>query len=362
MTALPATRTRTVRVDGNLITDLAAVPARVRDLEDLGYDGAIAVETNHDPFLPLALAAEHSTRVELLSSVAIALARSPMTVAYTAYDLQELSRGRLLLGLGSQTRPHIEGRFGMPWSAPAARMREFILALRAIWQSWETGDRLSFRGDFYRHTLMTPFFSPGANRFGTPRVLLGALGERMAEVAGEVADGILVHPLTSERHLRERTIPAVERGLARAGRPREGFQVAVTPFTVCGDDEESMSTSMAMVRMQIAFYGSTPAYRPVLELHGWGELQGELNTLSKQGRWLEMGELVTTEMVDTFAVRSSLEGLAAAVHDRFGGLIDRLSLHLEWGTDRERWRALLHALREPQPCRPPGEVGALASQ
>ncbi len=334
-----------MKIDGNLITDLAAVPARVRELEELGYDGAISVETGHDPFLPLALAAEHSSRVDLVTSVAIALARSPMTTAYTAHDLQVLSGGRMVLGLGSQIKPHIEKRFGMPWSAPAPRMREFIAALRAIWDSWQTGERLRFRGDHYQHTLMTPFFSPAPSPHGPPRVFLGALGDRMCEVAGEVADGVLVHPFATERYVRERAIPAVERGLARAGRSFDGFEVSLSPFVATGEDEAALDAAMAGIRQQIAFYGSTPAYRVVLELHGWGDVQDELNALSKRGRWGEMAELVTPEMLDAFTVRAPLDRLAGELARRCGGLADRLHFHAPWGVEHDRWRELLEAIR-----------------
>ncbi len=334
-----------MKIDGHLITDLAKVPARVRELEELGYDGAISVDTSHDPFLPLALAAEHSARVDLLTSVAIALARSPMTVAYTGHDLQVLSGGRLHLGLGSQIRPHIEKRFSMPWSPPAPRMREYILALQAIWRSWNTGERLDFRGDHYRHTLMTPFFSPPPSPQGPPRVLLGALGDRMCEVAGEVADGVLLHPFTTPRFVRERQLPAVGRGLARAGRDRPGFQVGLSPFVVTGPDEAAMEASRQSVRMQLAFYGSTPAYRPVLDLHGWGEAQEELNRLSKRGLWAEMGAVITDEILDVFAVEAPLDRIAGALAARYGGLADRMSFHAQWEGQRERWPALLDELR-----------------
>jgi probable F420-dependent oxidoreductase len=339
-----------VLVDGNLITDLPAVPARVADLEDLGYDGAVSVETNHDPFLPLALAAEHSSRIDLLTEVAIALARSPMTMAYSAHDINVFSGGRLILGLGSQTSAHITKRFGMPWSAPAARMREFIMAMKAIWSSWNTGEQLKFRGEFYQHTLMTPFFSPGESPFGPPRVFLGALGEKMAEVSGEVADGILVHPMATERYMREVSLPAVARGLDKAGRSRDGFQVCITPFVISGADEQAAVASLGAVRLQIAFYASTPAYRPVLELHGWGDLQPELNTLSKAGRWMEMGELVSDEMIETFAVQAPLEGLAGAITERFEGIPDRVSINVQWGPDRDQWRAFVSALRAGAPA------------
>ena len=334
-----------MKIDGNLITDLADVPARARDLEELGYDGAVSVDTNHDPFLPLALAAEHSRRLELVTGVAIALARSPMTVAYTAHDLQVLSAGRLVLGLGSQIKPHIEKRFSMPWSAPAARMREFILALRAIWQAWNSGQPLAFRGEHYRHTLMTPFFSPPPSPHGPPRVHLGALGDLMCQVAGEVADGALLHPFTTPRYVRERQLPAIEHGLASAGRSRTGFEVGISPFVITGPDEASMAGMREAVRLQLAFYGSTPAYRPVLDLHGWGEVQDRLNSLSKRGSWGDMGEVITDEILATFAVEAPLDGVAAALAERYGGLADRMSFHVPWDGQRDRWPALLDELR-----------------
>jgi len=335
-----------VKLDGTLIAGLSDVGQRVRDLEDLGYDGAVSVDTSHDPFLPLLLAAEHSRRLELITGVAIAFARNPMSTAYVANDIQAHSQGRLRLGLGSQVRPHIERRFSMPWSHPAPRMREYITAMRAIWRSWATGEKLDFRGDFYQHTLMTPFFNPGANPHGPPPVFLGALGERMAEVAGEVADGIMVHPMATERFIRECTVPALTRGLARAGRSRDGFEICLTPFIVSGADEEAISGSRTVVRQQIAFYGSTPAYRSVLDLHGCGELQGELNLLSKQGRWTEMGELISDDMLAVFAVEAPLDVIAAAVRERVGDIADRLSFYLAWEDDRDRWRGVIEALRQ----------------
>jgi probable F420-dependent oxidoreductase len=237
-------------------------------------------------------------------------------------------------------------------------MREFILALRAIWGAWATGEPLKFRGEFYQHTLMTPFFSPGESPFGPPRVFLGALGTRMAEVAGEVADGILIHPMATDRYMREVSLPAIERGLGVAAKQRDRFAVGITPFIISGDDEKAMADMAAAVRLQVAFYGSTPAYKSVLELHGWGDLQPELNTLSKEGRWTEMGELISDEMLDTFAIRAPLEEVPSAVARRFGGIPDRLSLNLEWGADRDRWRAFVAALRQSLPSGvPAGTAG-----
>src|SRR6476469_10180933 len=213
-----------MKVDtGIMASGLDDIATRAREQEDIGYDGLLTAETASDPFLPLVIAAEHTERIELGTGIAVAFARTPMLTAYTANDLQRHSKGRFFLGLGSQIKPHIERRFSMPWSHPAARMREYILAMRAIWESWETGSKLDFRGDFYTHTLMTPFFSPGPNPFGPPTVYLAAVGEHMTRVAGEVCDGLIPHPLTTERYLRERTVPLLEEGLAVSGRTLGDF-------------------------------------------------------------------------------------------------------------------------------------------
>src|SRR5688572_4066144 len=250
-----------MKVDGALITtQLADVPARALALEAAGYDGGISAEIASDPFLPLALAAEHTQRLELITSIAVAFARNPMLLANIGHDLNAYSKGRFILGLGSQIRPHIQKRFSMPWSKPAARMREFILAMRAVWDCWYNGKPLDFRGEFYTHTLMTPMFVPANTRHGAPRVFLAAVGPRMTEVAGEVADGMIAHAFTTERYVREVTLPALERGLARAGKRRESFQLTCPVFVVTGRDEKSHAASRSAVCKQISFYGSTPAY------------------------------------------------------------------------------------------------------
>jgi len=275
----------------------------------------------------------------------VAFARNPMTTAVIANDLQAFSRGRFMLGLGSQIKPHIEKRYSMPWSHPAARMREYILALRAIWASWNEGTKLNFRGDFYTHTLMTPFFSPGPNPYGAPKVFLAAVGELMTEVAGEVADGILIHGFTTERYLREKTMPALGRALAAGGRSRESFQVSYPGFIITGTPEER-ETARAMVRGQIAFYGSTPAYRPVLELHGWGDLQTELNNLSKLGEWAKMATLIDDDVLDAFAVIAEPGDVAAEVRKRYGDLIDRFSFYAPYHLAPERWAEVLAGFRD----------------
>ena len=330
-----------MRIDGGIGFDPAGVIEAARLAERVGYDGIWSAETNHDPFLPLALAAEHTERIELGTGIAVAFARNPMTLAEVANDLQTLSEGRFLLGLGSQIKPHIEKRFSMPWSRPAARMREMILAIRAIWASWSDGSRLAFRGEFYRHTLMTPMFDPGPNPFGNPRIFLAAVGERMTEVAGEVADGMLAHGFTTERYLREVTVPALERGLAVSGRTRSDVEISYPGMVVTGEDEAGFEAAARAVKTQLAFYGSTPAYLPVLELHGWGELHTELNRLSKRGQWVAMADLIDDDVLNTFAVVGELDDISGLVLQRFGGVVDRFSFYAPYAMDPERWAEVL---------------------
>ncbi|MEY4339226.1 MAG: hypothetical protein RLZ14_1076, partial [Actinomycetota bacterium] len=292
-----------MKVDGGIGGNLHDAGRQARDLEAAGYSGAWTAETSHDPFFPLLLGAEHTERLELGTSIAVAFARNPMTLANIGWDLQAFSKGRFILGLGSQIKPHITKRFSMEWSHPAARMREMIMAIRAIWDTWENGTPLAFRGDFYTHTLMTPFFTPeraDLAGFGVPKIFLAGVGELMTEVAGEVCDGFICHGFTTEKYLREVTIPALAKGRAKAGKTMEGFEIIGPSFVVTGNTEGEMAAAAAGTRQQIAFYGSTPAYRGVLDIHGWGGLQDELNTLSKQGKWVEMGNLITDEVLDAF--------------------------------------------------------------
>jgi probable F420-dependent oxidoreductase len=319
-----------MRIDDGISSDLRAAGAQAQKAENAGYDAVWSAETGHDPFLPLAIAAEHTERIELGTGIAVAFGRTPMTTANVGWDLNLYSQGRFLLGLGSQIKPHIEKRYSMPWSHPAPRMREFISALRAIWSCWQDGTKLDFRGDFYTHTLMTPFFNPGPNDYGPPKVFLAAVGEGMTRVAGEVADGMLVHGFTTERYLREVTLPAVEVGLASSGRRRAEFQLSYPAFVVTGDTEDQISAAVSGTRKQIAFYASTPAYRPVLELHGWGDLQPELNTLSKRGEWDEMGRRISDEILDAFAVKGTPEMIPGLLQRRFGDVVDRISLYIPY--------------------------------
>jgi probable F420-dependent oxidoreductase len=330
-----------MKVDGGVGFELANAAATAKEAEDAGYDGVWSAETSHDPFFPLLLAAEHTERVELGTGITVAFPRSPMHLANIGWDLQNFSKGRFMLGLGSQIRAHIEKRFSATWSKPAGRMRELILAMRAIWGSWQEGTKLDFRGDFYTHTLMTPFFNPGPNPYGTPKVFLAAVGERMTEVAGEVCDGLLAHGFTTEQYLRDVTLPALERGLAKAGKHRSEFEISCPVFVITGVNEEEFATADKGVRQQIAFYGSTPAYKGVLEKHGWHDLQPELNRLSKQGEWVQMGTLITDEVVDAFAVRGEPEEIPKLILARFGDVIDRVTFYTPYKSDPERWKAVL---------------------
>ena len=334
-----------MKVDGGAGTDLRGVGDAARELEQQGYDGLWSAETNHDPFFPLLLASQATERVELGTGIAVAFARNPMTLAVQAYDLQAASGGRFILGLGSQIKPHITKRFSMPWSHPAARMREMILAIRAIWAAWNDGTRLDFRGDFYTHTLMTPFFDPGPNPHGNAKIFLAGVGDLMTEVAGEVADGFLCHGFTTERYLREKTLPSLERGAAKSGRTLDDIEISGPAFVVTGTTEEEMAASIAGTKRQISFYGSTPAYRPVLELHGWGALQDDLNRLSKEGRWKEMGDLIDDEILHTFAVVGEPEQVAAGLHERYGDVVDRISFYAPYKSDPDRWARVMDQLK-----------------
>jgi probable F420-dependent oxidoreductase len=316
-----------------------------RAAEEAGYDGVWSAETSHDPFFPLLIASQFTERVELGTGIAVAFARNPMNLANIAYDLQAYSKGRFILGLGSQIKPHITKRFSMPWSHPAPRMREMILAIRAIWDCWNNDTKLDFRGDFYTHTLMTPFFNPGPNPYGNAKIFLAAVGELMTEVAGEVCDGIICHGFTTEQYLREKTLPALERGAKKSGRTLADIEISLPAFVVTGADEEAMATSAVATRRQIAFYGSTPAYRPVLELHGWGGLQDELNALSKQGKWAEMGELIDDDILNTFAVVAEPTGVAAGIADRYADAVTRLSFYAPYRADPDTWLPVVEALK-----------------
>lgn len=325
---------------------LAGISELARQQEELGYDDVWVIESCHDPFTMLGAITGATREVTLGTNIAVAFARNPMTLAYAANDVQLLSEGRFVLGLGSQIQAHITKRFSMPWSKPAARMREMVTAVRAIWESWNTETKVDFRGDFYQHTLMNPFFDPGPNPFGPPLIALAGVGPMMTEVAGETSDVFLCHSFTTEQFLRETTIPALERGAARAGRSPDDIRLVGQPFVATGADEDELVQATRSTRERIAFYGSTPAYRPVLECHGWGDLQTELNALSKQGRWVEMGDLIDDEILHTLAVVGEPEQLPALLIERYGQLAQRVNVDVATPDDPARWSGVLGQLHE----------------
>ena len=291
-----------MKIDLGLVTDLVDSATRAAEIEAMGFDGAFSFEGPHGPFFPLVLAAGATSTLELSTAIAVAFARNPMTIAQDAQDLQRISGGRFRLGLGSQIRPHIERRFSMPWSRPVARMEEFVRAIRAIWAAWSDGTPLDFRGEFYRHTLMTPFFVPGPNPHGDPTIALAAVGPRMVEVAGRVADELLVHPFHTREFLLDDTLPAVDRGLAASSRERSTFAITVQTMVAIGDDDAQVAAAREAARAQLAFYGSTPAYRGMLDHHGLGALQPRLRTLTREGRWGDLAAEVPDELVDLVCV------------------------------------------------------------
>jgi probable F420-dependent oxidoreductase len=295
-------------------------------VEDAGYDGAYTFEGAHDPFLPLVAAASQTTKIELVTSIAVAFARNPMILANIGYDLNLLSEGRFILGLGSQIKPHITKRFSMPWSQPAARMKDMVLAIKAIWDCWQNDTKLNYRGEFYTHTLMTPFFNPGPNPYGLPKIYVAAVGPLMTQAVSESADGLLGHPFSSPTYLEQVTLPIIKKGIESAGKTRDQFDLSISVMTGIGANEESHKKAVQACREQVAFYASTPNYIAVLETHGYADLSKELNRLSKQGKWKEMGEAIDDEVLNTFAVvEETPEALAKEIKLRYGAIGQRIA-------------------------------------
>ena len=326
----------------------ATAAAEAGQLADAGVDGAFSFEGPHDGFVPLTLAAP-ATRVDLYTNVAIALPRNSMQLAYMANDLQVLSGGRFKLGLGSQIKPQIEKRFGAAFDPPVARMRELVLALRAIFNAWATGERLRFEGEYYRHTLMTPMFNPGPSPGGPPPIWLGALGPRMTRMAAEVADGLLVMPFSTERYFTEHTLPVIADGLAAAGRTRADLTVISQAIVCVGRDEAEFEAAVGGVKALLSFYGSTPSYRPVLDAHGWGDLHIELNALSKQGRWMDMIGLIDDDVLNTIAICGTPAEVAAQLARRFDDVADRVAFYMPYAAPLDLVAESVAAVRAAVP-------------
>jgi len=311
---------------GIMVNNPAEAGPAIKQLEDSGYDGAYSFEGAHDPFLPLVAAATNTSKIELITSIAVAFARNPMTLANIGYDLNLVSQGRFILGLGSQIKPHITKRFSMPWSSPAARMKEMVEAINAIWDCWQNGTKLNYRGEFYTHTLMTPFFNPGPNPFGLPKIYVAAVGPLMTQAVSESADGLLAHPFNSPKYINDVTLPIINKGLETTGKTRDQFDLSVSVMTGIGATEETHQQAVKACRDQVAFYASTPNYKAVLETHGLGDLSEALNKLSKQGQWKEMGEAIDDETLKTFAViEETPEALAREIKNRYGNIGQRIA-------------------------------------
>jgi probable F420-dependent oxidoreductase len=340
-----------MKIDTSLRGSFDAIGTEAAKLEAEGYDGLWVSETQHEPFMQCLQACQTTENAAVGTAIAIAFARTPMTLASAGYDLARYSKGRFVLGLGSQIKPHIERRFSMPWSHPAPRMRELIQGMRAIWAAWNDGEPLNFRGDFYTHTLMTPFFTPAAHEYGPPPVFLAGVGELMTEVAGEVADGFFIHPFTTRRYLDEVTLPALRRGREKAGHNLgEGwalgdFTVTGPAFVTVGRNEQEMAAAIAGTKQQIAFYASTPAYKGVLELHGWGDIQPELARMSKQGGWVQMADLIDDDLLNAFSVVGTPEEVGAALREKLGDVAQRVSFYAQYEIDPVVWGPVRDAIR-----------------
>ena len=333
-----------IKIDSSMITrDPAEASVISKNLEDLGYDGVYTFEGPHEPFLPLAAAAIATKKLELSTSIAVAFSRNPMTLANLGYDLQLMSKGRFTLGLGSQIKPHIEKRYSMQWSSPAKRMKEMVDAVKAIWACWHEGKDLDFKGDFYQHTLMTPIFNPGKNPYGLPKIYVAGVGPLMTQAAAESGDGFLVHPFHTTKFLENITMPSVKKGLESS--PAKEFDISIGIMIATGTSDEEIANARAACKAQIGFYGSTPAYKVVLEQHGWEGVQSELNILSKKGLWQDMPSLVSDEMLESIAVTGFPNEVSAMIKERYGQIASRIAPSVFSG-DLEINKELIKSLKE----------------
>lgn len=322
---------------GILAPNLLDIPRVARAAEDLGFAGLWTSETQHDPFLPLALAAEHTSRIELGTAIAVAFPRSPTVLAHIAWDLANASRGRFILGLGTQVKAHIERRFGMTWESPAPKLREMILAMRALWQAWQGDGKINFRGEFYKITLMTPFFNPGEIDHPDIPIYIAGVNEHLCRVAGELCQGFHVHPFHTPEYIRQIVLPNIKLGAEKTKRTRADVQLASSIFVATNDDEREL------VRQQISFYASTPSYKAVLDVHGWGEVNEKLGALAARGKWSEMPALVTDDILNEVAIVAPADEIPARIKQKYAGLLDRVALYLPFAPEDEMWKELAKA-------------------
>ena len=336
-----------MKVDGPFYAKLGEAAAEARRLASIGYDGVYTLEGSCDPFYPLVIASEHAPEMDIATGIAVAFPRNPLHLAYQAWDLQTFSQGKFLLGIGSQVKAHIEKRFGVEFSPPASRMRDYILATKAIFECWQSGEKLDYRGEYYQHTLMTPMFNPGPNAFGPPPILLGAMGPKMTEVAGEVADGFIVHPFHSMPFLLDKSLPAIDLGLQKSGRSRGDFIVQVNAIVITGEDDESRRTAREKVKSLLGFYASTPAYRPPMEAVGFADLQPILNQMSKEGKWGELGNRIGDDFVDAFTTQGRPDEIAEKLRQKYGSCADRLAIYAPYEARDSMWRQIITELKKP---------------
>jgi probable F420-dependent oxidoreductase len=320
---------------------LQEIATRAKRAENLGFDCLWSAETQHDAFLQLVLAAEHTTKIKLGTSIAVAFSRSPMALAYIGWDLQAMSHGRFIMGLGTQIKPHIERRFGMVWDHPTPRFREYILAMRHVWHCWQTGEKMNFRGEFFKLTLMSPFFNPGPIEHPHIPIYIAGVNEHLCRLAGELCEGFHVHPLHSPKYIAEFILPQMAIGMKGTDRTRKDIELTSAAFVIAGDNETERAPIRELIRQQIAFYASTPTYHPVLEIHGWKATAEQLSHLASRGKWDEMPQLITDEMLYTYAEEGTWAELPAKLQKRYaGGLLDRITYYLpmESGGTETQWR------------------------
>jgi probable F420-dependent oxidoreductase len=336
-----------MKFDASIVPDdLNAVPDLARKMEDVGFAALWTPETSHNAFLPLTLAAYSTDSMEIGTSIAVAFPRSPMTMAYMAWDLATQSKGRFLLGLGTQVKAHIERRFGMEWFSPGPRLRDYVLALRAIWHSWQHNEKLSYEGEFYQHTLMTPFFQPEPLENPDIPIYIAGVNQYLCQLAGELGDGFHVHPFHTADYLRDEIIGNVTVGAEKAGRSRKDVSMTCAIFVATGKDAQEIENAKVMVKSQVAFYASTPSYKAVLDHHGMGDLQVKMREMTKAGKWMEMWEHVPEELFDKVCVSGDYEELPHKVKERYDGLLDRVAYYMPYipGENEELWQASLKVL------------------
>jgi len=325
---------------GVLVPNLLDMPQTARAAEEIGFDCLWTSETQHEPFLPLAIAAEHTSRIELGTAIAVAFPRSPTVLAHIAWDLANASRGRFILGLGTQVKAHIERRFGMTWESPAPKLREMILAMRALWDTWQNGTKLNFRGEFFKLTLMSPFFNPGGIEFPDIPIYIAGVNEHLCRVAGELCQGFHVHPFHTPKYIREIVLPSIEQGAKSANRTRADLQLSSAIFVATDDDEREG------VRQQISFYASTPTYKTVLDVHGWGEVNQRLGALAARGKWDEMPALITDDILNEVAIVAPRVQVPAQIKARYAGLLDRITFYAPFTPEEApRWREMVNAFK-----------------